>query len=213
VFAALLLVVVGAIAGATGSRLIQYGVIGAATEVAVTLIAVHSFLEAALRPARAALAGDTGIGDDLPRSRPTFAAWSNLSVLSVAFGFTVAGAILAAVFDRVAEVPVLVVVFGFAMTVGFAMPLTVGANFSPSLQPIRDLAAAPNGLRPVTTASACRWCRTMTSVRWRRRSTACRPVWLSGNDFWRRSEPTSIQPLLHGCSSRVTMCSPVSAAR
>ena len=106
------------------------------------LIAVHSFLEAALRPARAALAGDTGIGDDLPRSRPTFAAWSNLSVLSVAFGFTVAGAILAAVFDRVAEVPVLVVVFGFAMTVGFAMPLTVGANFSPSLQPIRDLAAA-----------------------------------------------------------------------
>jgi class 3 adenylate cyclase len=142
VFAALLLVVVGAIAGATGSRLIQYGVIGAVTEVAVTLIAVHSFLEAALRPARAALAGDTGIGDDLPRSRPTFAAWSNLSVLSVAFGFTVAGAILAAVFDRVAEVPVLVVVFGFAMTVGFAMPLTVGANFSPSLQPIRDLAAA-----------------------------------------------------------------------
>ena len=61
---------------------------------------MHSFVEAALRPARVAIAGDTGIGDSLPRSRPTFAAWSNVSVLAVAFMFAVAGAMLAAVFDR-----------------------------------------------------------------------------------------------------------------
>ena len=53
VWAALLLVVVGAIAGATGSRLVQYGILGAAFGTAVQLIAVHSFVEAALRPARA----------------------------------------------------------------------------------------------------------------------------------------------------------------
>ena len=107
VWAALLLVVVGAIAGATGSRLVQYGILGAVVGAAVQLIAVHSFVEAALRPARVAIAGDTGIGDSLPRSRPTFAAWSNVSMLAVAFAFAVVGAMLAAVFDRASEVPVL----------------------------------------------------------------------------------------------------------
>ena len=38
-----------------------------------------------MRPARVALAGDTGIGDSLPRSRPTFAAWSNVLMLAVTF--------------------------------------------------------------------------------------------------------------------------------
>ena len=59
VWAALLLVVVGAIAGATGSRLVQYGILGAVVGTAIQLIAVHSFVEAALRPARVAIAGDT----------------------------------------------------------------------------------------------------------------------------------------------------------
>ena len=124
----LLLVVVGAIAGATGSRLVQYGILGAAFGAAVPLIAVHSFVEAAMRPARVAIAGDTGIGDSLPRSRPTFAAWSNVSMLAVAFMFAVAGAMLAAVFDRAVRCPVLAVVIGGALTLGFAVPLTVGAR-------------------------------------------------------------------------------------
>ena len=81
-----------------------------------------------------------GIRDSLPRSRPTFAAWSNLSMLAVAIVFAVAGAVLAAVFDRVGEVPVLFVVTGFGLTLGFAVPMTVGAAFAPSLRPIRDLA-------------------------------------------------------------------------
>jgi class 3 adenylate cyclase len=46
------------------------------------------------------------------------------------------------VIDKVSRVPVLVVVIGCALTVGLAVPITVGAAFSPSLQPIRDLAEA-----------------------------------------------------------------------
>jgi adenylate cyclase len=140
VSAALLAVVVGAIAEATGSRLVQYGVLGAAIGVGVQLIAAHSFVEAALRPARVAIAGDTGIGDSLPRPRPTFAAWSDVSMLAVAFVFAVVGAVMAAVVDRTSEAPVLAVVIGGALTVGLAVPLAVGAAFAPSLQPIRDLA-------------------------------------------------------------------------
>jgi adenylate cyclase len=87
VFIALLFVVVGGIAGATGSRLVQYAILGAASGISVVLIAVHSYPEGALRPARVALAGATGMGDTLPRSRPTFAAWSNLTVLAAAFAF------------------------------------------------------------------------------------------------------------------------------
>jgi HAMP domain-containing protein len=137
---ALLSIVAGAIAGATGSRLVLYGILGAVIGAANLLVAVHSFVEAALRPARSALAGDTAIGDSLPRSRPTFAAWSSLSMLAAAFVFAVAGAALGAVFDRVSQVPVLCVVIGCVLTVGFAVPITVGAVFSPSLRPIRDLA-------------------------------------------------------------------------
>jgi adenylate cyclase len=74
VWAATLSIVVGAIAGATWTRLIQYGILGAFIGVAIQLIAFHSIVEATLRPVRIALAGDTGFGDSLPRSRPTFAA-------------------------------------------------------------------------------------------------------------------------------------------
>jgi adenylate cyclase len=137
---ALVLVVVGAIAGAGASRLVQYGMLGTAFGAAFPLPGVHSLMEAALRPARVAIAGDTGMGDSLPRSRPTFAAWTNVSMLAVAFAYAVAGAMLAAVFDRASEAPVLVLVIGCALTLFFAVPITVGGVFSPSLQPIRDLA-------------------------------------------------------------------------
>jgi adenylate cyclase len=141
VWFALLSVIVGAIAGASGSRLVQYAILGAAIGTGVQLIGLHTVLEAAVRPARAAIAGDTGIGDSLPRSRPSFAAWSSVVVLGSVFVFAVEGAMLAAVFDRASEEPVLFVVIGCALTVGFGMPITVGAVFAPSLRPIRDLAA------------------------------------------------------------------------
>ncbi len=133
-------VVVGAIAGATSSRLVQYGFVGASTGFCVSLIGVHSFLEVAARPARVALASDTAIGDALPRSRPTFAEWSNITVFAIAFGFATAGALAAAVLNRTSEVPVLCVVIGCAFAIGMAGPITIGAMFSPSLQPIHDLA-------------------------------------------------------------------------
>jgi HAMP domain-containing protein len=75
------------------------------------------------------------LGSDVQGSRPTFAAWSNLTVLA----FAVTGAMLAAALD-VREAPVLVVVIGCGLVLFFAVPLTVGALFSPSLQPLRDLA-------------------------------------------------------------------------
>ena len=137
---ALQLLVVGAVAGARGARLIQYGVLGGAIGLGVSLIMVHGFVEAVLRPARVAIAGDTGIGDALPRARPTFAAWSNLSVLAAIFVFAVGSAMLGAVVKRSSEVPLLALGIGFAVTAFFAVPITVGTTLSPSLRPIRDLA-------------------------------------------------------------------------
>ena len=138
---AAMLVAVGAIAGATESRLVQYAIVGAAAGVSVALIVGHSFVEPALRPARIALAGDTAIGDSLPRSRPTFARWSNVSVSAVAFVFAMAGAMLAVIFETASEVPLLWAVIGCALALGFAMPIFVGVGSAPSMQPIRDLAA------------------------------------------------------------------------
>jgi adenylate cyclase len=140
VWAALLFVGVGAIAGASESRLAQYAILGAAVGEALQLIAVHSYVEGGLRPARASISGDTGIGDSLPRSRPTFAAWSKISVLAVAFTNATGGALLAAVFARVIEGPMLSILIGCVLAIGFAVPITVGAVYAPSLQPIRDLA-------------------------------------------------------------------------
>jgi adenylate cyclase len=138
-WAAMLFAVVGAIAGAPGLRLVQYAILGAAFG-AVPLIGVHSILESAMRPVRVAIAGDTRIGDSLPRSRPSFAAWSNVSILAVAFVYAVAGAMLASVFDRARELPALAVVIGCGLTLVFGVPITVGVAFSPSLRPVRDLA-------------------------------------------------------------------------
>jgi class 3 adenylate cyclase len=136
----LLSVVVGMIAGATGLRVIQYGILGAVTGAAVGLTAARSLAEAAVRPARLAIAGDTGIGDSLPRSRPTFAAWTNVFMLAAVFAFTVVGAMLAAIFGHAREEPVLFIVIACALTLGCGVPITVVLAFAPSLRPIRDLA-------------------------------------------------------------------------
>ena len=136
----LLFVLVGAITGAAGLRLVQYGVIGVVVGSSLALIAIHSFVETAMRPARVALSGDRGIGDALPRSRPTFADWSNVSMLAAAFSFALLGAMLGTLFDRAGEFPVLWLVIGCGLTLGLAVPITITAAFSPSMRPIRDLA-------------------------------------------------------------------------
>jgi adenylate cyclase len=61
---------VGTIAGASTSRLVQWAILGAAVGIGVQLVGLRSFLEGAMRPVRMAIAGDTGIGDSMPRSRP-----------------------------------------------------------------------------------------------------------------------------------------------
>ncbi|WP_156689335.1 adenylate/guanylate cyclase domain-containing protein [Mycobacterium sp. Marseille-P9652] len=141
VFIAVLFGLVAAVCGSTGSRLGQYAVVGAAFGLSVVLIGQHSIAEAALRPARVALTGTTGLGESLPRSRPTFAAWSNLTVLAAAFAFAAAGAMLALAFTGAREAPVVLVVgVAAGLALFFAVPITVGASFAPSMQPIRDLA-------------------------------------------------------------------------
>lgn len=62
VWVGLLFAVVGAVAGATGSHLVQYGIVGVVFGTVTSLVPVHSFVEATMRPARTAIAGDTGIG-------------------------------------------------------------------------------------------------------------------------------------------------------
>ena len=137
---AVLSISVGLIAGATGLRLVQYAFLGAVVGAGSHLIGVHTVAEAPMRPVRIALAGDLGIGDALPRSRPTFAAWSNVAMLAAALAFTVMGAMWSAVFRAASHQPITWVAIGCAMTLGFGVPITVGIAFSPSLRPIRDLA-------------------------------------------------------------------------
>jgi adenylate cyclase len=134
--------VVGPIAGVTGSRLVQYVVLGVVVGAALALITAHSLPQSAVRPARVAIAGDSAIGDSLPRSHPTFAAWSNVLMLAVIFVFGVYGAMVAAVLDRAPKEPVVFGVIGLGLLLGVGVPITVGVLFSPSLQPIRDLAQA-----------------------------------------------------------------------
>ncbi len=142
VLAGLLSAVVGASAGATGSRLVQYVVLGVVVGTDLALITVHTLPQRVMRPARVAIAGDSAIGDSLPRSHPTFAAWSNVLMLAVIFAFGVFGAMVAAALDRAPKNPVVFGVIGLGLLLVIGVPITVGVLFSPSLQPIRDLAQA-----------------------------------------------------------------------
>lgn len=136
---AALFAVVGVIAGASGSRLIQYSIMGAIAAAAGQVITVHSYVEATLRPARAAMSSGTDIGDRLPRSRPSFATWTNAAMLAVGFSFSMAGALLAAVFDVADHGPVLAVVIGAVLM--FVIGPSLWAAYSPLLHPVHDLAA------------------------------------------------------------------------
>ena len=140
VMGGIMCVVVGAIAGSSVSGLVQYGVIGITFIPLVQLVAIHHFSESYFRPVRIAIAGNSGIGDAMPRSRPSFAAWSNVSVLATAWTFGFGGAALAVVVDRTSDDPVLAVAIATGITLVFGVPIMVGAAFAPSLRPIRDLA-------------------------------------------------------------------------
>ena len=140
VFVGLTGAVVAFLAGAPVSRVVQYGILGAVFGSSCHLIGVHTVAEASMRPVRMSLAGTTQIGDSLPRTRPTFGAWSNLAMLAAALAFSVAGAMLTAALDS--RQPIMWVLTGFILMLGFGVPITVGTAFAPSLRPIRDLAEA-----------------------------------------------------------------------
>lgn len=142
VWAALLFGVIGVVTGTTGSRLVQYGIVGAALGLSGGLVAVHAFAQGAMRPVRAALAGDTAIGDSLPRSHPSFRTWLELSVLGAVFLFSGTAVMLGVALGRVGAVPLLCVLIAGALTLVWGVPVTVGAIVSPSLRPINDLAEA-----------------------------------------------------------------------
>ena len=89
----------------SGAAANRVRILGALYGAGADLIGFRNILEAWLRPARAALAGETGIGDSLPRSCSTFAARSNVSLVAVAFVFASAGALLAAVIDPSGRLP------------------------------------------------------------------------------------------------------------
>ena len=140
VWAALLFVFIGVVTGTTGSRLVSYGIVGAALVLSGGLVAVHAFAQGALRPARAALAGDTAIGDSLPRSHPSFGTWLQLSVLGAVFLFSGTAVMLGIALGGAGAFPLLAVVIAGALTLVWGVPVTVGAIVSPSLRPIHDLA-------------------------------------------------------------------------
>jgi adenylate cyclase len=135
---ATLLAAVAAFTEAHGWRLLQYATLGAALGTAMVFIGIHTSLQGAMRPVRVALAGDTGVGDALPRSHPTFAAWLNLSMLGCFFTFAVGGSMLAVALGRAGEFPGLFVVVGCLWT-ALGLPITAGGIVAPSLRPIRDL--------------------------------------------------------------------------
>lgn len=136
----LMAVVVASIAGASGSRIVQYGIVGVVVGAVSQLGGAHSIQEAAMRPVRAALAGNTGVGDSLPRSRPTFAVWSAVLMLTLMCLSVITGAMVATVVYRSPQEPLVFVAIAAVLTGGFGLPLAVGALLSPSFQPIRDLA-------------------------------------------------------------------------
>ena len=170
---------------------ILYGIIGVILFAAIQAIAVHQVPEAVFRPLRTAIAGDTGIGDSLPRSRPSFATWSTVSILAATLTFSLAGAFVAAGIDDVGDEPVIAVAVAVGLTLVFAAPLTVVAISAPSFRPIRDPRRVPSGSPQVITPNGCLWCRTTTSTRWPGRSTACRRAWLNAKGCMQRSGPTS----------------------
>lgn len=133
-------IAVGIVAGAGASRLAQWAILGVAVGAGAQLVGARSFLEGSMRPARIDIADDSAIGDSLPRSRPSFSAWSNLAIIAAVFGNAISGAILGAVVLRAAAEPALAVLIGAVMAIGFAVPITVGAASSQTLLPIRDLA-------------------------------------------------------------------------
>jgi class 3 adenylate cyclase len=140
-FGAVLGTTTAALTGAPAGTVAEWGVQGAVVLLAVGLIPIHSFVEALLRPPRRALAGASGIGDSLPRGRPTFATWASIATLSTVWIFSAVGVLCGVVIHQAGSDPLVPLAIATVATLVFGVPITLFSAFAPSLQPIRDLAA------------------------------------------------------------------------
>ena len=137
-----------------------------AVGVGTILISMHGFMEGVFRPARAAIVGETGIGDSLPRSRPTFANWTNLSMTASIFLTYLSAAMPQPRSDVARHGPLLAVAMACALTVRLG-----GAVRARSLVLARaedryvTSPKQPNASRPAISADGCQLFKTMTSAR------------------------------------------------
>ena len=139
IMGAVLGVVTASICGAGVGATVQWGVVGGLTMVAVQLIPVHSYVESLLRPARRAIIGTSGIGDSMPRARPTFATWASIATLATVWIFTLLGSFGGVLVHQADAHPTVALLIATAATLVFGVPITLFSTFVPSLQPLRDL--------------------------------------------------------------------------
>ena len=135
--------VVGAIGAnvivAETSRALQYGLVAATIGLAFAFGGGHFWFEAALRPARLALAGGSDIGDRLPRTRPSFGTWSTTVTMTQVVLLTMGGALGGVVMD-VETNPAFAVPIAFSCA-ALSVVIVVTTIIGPGLAPLRDLAA------------------------------------------------------------------------
>jgi adenylate cyclase len=132
-------VLVGMVAGASGPRLAQYGVLGAIIGATIPVAVMQALAESIMRPLRVALAGESDIGDDLPRSQPSFATHVNVSTVTYIFIYTLTGALVVAISPHLGE-PVLCAAVAAVTALVLGLPFAVGLGVAPRLRPVRELA-------------------------------------------------------------------------
>lgn len=130
----------GLVSGARVGRALEYGIIGIGIGGGSILIAIHSLFEAAVRPVRREIGGNVGSGDHLPLARPTFATWSNITLLATVWSFALSGAVFGEVAGAITERPATATLIATGLLLFAGIPITLTTSFSPSLQPLSDLA-------------------------------------------------------------------------
>ncbi|WP_436795628.1 adenylate/guanylate cyclase domain-containing protein [Actinospongicola halichondriae] len=125
--------------GDTG-RVAQWTVIAVVVGILIVVTGGHFWTEAAMRPARLALAEGNDVGDQFPKSSPTFGTWSTIVIMTQVVWMSMTAAFLAGV-AGVAEHPIraLPIALGAA---GLSASVTGFSVIRPGLAPLRDLAAA-----------------------------------------------------------------------
>ena len=121
-------------------RVAEWTTLAAVVGFTFAAVSGHFWVEAAMRPARLAIAGGGELGDRFPRTRPTFGTWSTIVTLTQTAIWTMVGALLGPVVGA-DDHPIWAVPIALGAAV-FSATVTVTIIIRPGLQPLRDLAAA-----------------------------------------------------------------------